>query len=196
MRKLRHRNVLYRPGDIIGTLGSNIGSQWINIATYGIPFWGLSHVAIAAEYEDRLVLFESTTWNDEPCIIQKKLIKGVQAHYIANRIASYDGSMWHYPLLNRLDRYESKKLTNFLLKQIGKSYDYIGAFRAGGEGFSWLESHLHDESLHTLFCSELCAAAHREVNRFATKNAARWNPNNFTRAERNRGTLGTPMRIK
>lgn len=184
-----------REGDLFGYLGKNIGSQWINIVTYGIPFFGLSHIAILAKYQGELVLFESTTWNDKPCIIQNKCVKGVQAHHLAERLIQYDGKIWHYPLSRRIREYESQDLTDFLMKQIGKSYDTIGAFRSGGRGFNWIERHLHKESLHTLFCSELCAAAHREINRFETRDASCWNPNSLVREETYRGTLSKRVRL-
>ena len=35
-----------KAGDIIGFSGDSWISTLVNIATYGIPFWGLSHVGI------------------------------------------------------------------------------------------------------------------------------------------------------
>jgi hypothetical protein len=185
-----------RSGDIMGFLGKNPGSHLINLFTYGLPLNGLSHVGIVADYQGDLVLFESTTWSTEPCLIQGKQIKGVQVHKIIPRIDKYEGRVWHYPLTKPLNLADRQGLTDFLLAQVGKGYDAVGAFRSGGEGFSWLESKLHHEHLTTLFCSEMCAAAHREVNRFQTTNAGRWNPNSFTRAEISRGTLSKPIRFK
>lgn len=188
------KNIL--PGDILGFLGSGLESFIINVGTYGIPGNGLSHVGIAAEYDGRTILFESTTLNDRPCYIQNKLVKGVQAHPIEYRIETYKGKIWHYPLRMKLRGYEKVKLTHYLLTQLGVAYDYAGAGRAGGKLIAHLEGLLRKENLSNLFCSELCAAAHREIERFDTLNASEWNPNSFTREERRRGILVKPVRFK
>ena len=59
-----------KAGDIIGFSGDSWISACVNIATYGIPFWGLSHVGIMGHADDgRLLLFESTQLDDLPCEI-------------------------------------------------------------------------------------------------------------------------------
>lgn len=185
-----------KPGDILGFLGNGLASTIINLGTYGLPFYGLSHVAIAADYEGDVILFESTTLNDRPCYIRKKYVYGVQAHPIPYSIESYPGKIWHYPLIKPLRKYERTRLTEYLVKQLGKDYDYLGAGRAGGKLLAHMESLLRQEELVQLFCSELCAAAHRHIERFDTLNASEWNPNSFTREERRRGILGKPVRLK
>lgn len=184
-----------KPGDIIGFCGHGIESQLINIGTWGIPFWGLSHIGIMARFGDDLLLFESTTLCDEPCYIMKNPIDGVQAHLIENRIKNYKGKIWHYPLLQPLRAHESYILTKFLKKKLGVTYDVLGAVRSGGKLLARLEAYFHPESMANLFCSELCAAAHREIERFDTINVSEWNPNRFVREERRRGILGKPIRL-
>jgi len=59
-----------KAGDIIGFSGDSWISTLVNIATYGIPFWGLSHVGIMGRADDgRLMLFESTQLDGLPCEI-------------------------------------------------------------------------------------------------------------------------------
>lgn len=103
--------------------------------------------------------------------------------------------MWAYPLYRPLFDHEDKRLTEFLMATVGLSYNTIGAFRAGGIGYSWVESQLREDNLHSLFCSEWCAAAHAEIGIFAVDNPGRWNPNLLVRAERHKGILRKPRRM-
>lgn len=185
-----------QPGDIIGFCGDNWMSAGICLVTYGIPFWSLSHVGIMGEYNGRQLLFESTTLDHKPCEITGKLINGSQAHSLDTTVADYTGRIWHYPLVRPLYTHERKRLNQFLLSTIGRPYDMIGAFRSGGAGFSWIESHLREQDLHSLFCSEWCAAAHADIGIFHTDDDSKWNPNALTRAERRAGILRKPKRLK
>jgi len=186
----------FKAGDILGFSGDAWASAGINLGSFGIPFWDLSHIGIVGEHEGRLLLFESTTFNDKPCVILGKKIKGSQAHELADTIADYQGKVWHYPLYRRLFEHERIRLNDFLHETIGHPYDKIGAFRAGGIGFSWLESQLREVDLSALFCSEWTAAAHAEIGIFPNDNGARWNPNHFARTERRMGILRRPGRRK
>ena len=185
--------MLFGPGDLIGFSGRGLVSDLINLATYGIPRYDLSHVAIVETPE---LLIESTTLDSEPCAIQHRCVRGVQAHEISRRVADYDGKVFHYPLSYPLNHYQKTMLLTYLNSLLGTSYDEIGALRAAGAGFSWVESRLHPANLHSIFCSELCAAAHREVGVFRTGNAARWSPNFLVRTERRQGILQSARRLK
>lgn len=204
-----------KPGDIIGFSGDSWMSAMINLTTYGIPYWDLSHVGIVAEYDEmwdgrgreypcceyrprhhELFLFESTFGCLMPCKIQDRVGNGTQAHDIDERIKQYGGKVWHYPLSCALRPLESRRLTAFLLEHLGRDYDAIGAIRAGGVGFSWLESRLRQEDLSSLFCSEYCAGAHKHIDILDVHSASRWSPNLLTRVERRRGILLKPRRMK
>ena len=187
---------MFKAGDILGFSGASLVSDVINLATFGLPRWSISHVGILAEVDDRLLLVESTTLDRLPCAIQHKCVEGVQAHVPADVILAYRGRVWQYPLYRSLYEAESKRLTRFLLSKIGESYDKIGAYRAAGVGFSWLESKLHPENLHSLFCSELDAAAYREIGIMPCENAGRFNPNYLVRSLRRKEILLPPVRLK
>jgi hypothetical protein len=187
---------LVEPGDILGFSGRGLVSDTVNLFTYGIPRWSLSHVAIIGEYEGRLLLFESTTLDRQPCAILGECIHGTQAHEIEDRIKGYDGKVWHYPLTTPLSNEQRRQLTTFLVLTLGTPYDEIGAFRSGGLGFSYLESLLRPSSLHSIFCSEWCAEAHARISVFKTNNVSRYNPNHFVRDERRQGILRRPWRLK
>jgi len=185
-----------KTGDIIGFSGRNWLSTLINCGTYGIPFRSISHVGIIGEHQGEQLLFESTTLSDLPCVIQGQCVRGVQAVRLADRLKLYPGRVWHYPLYRPLYPHEEDRLNGFLLDHIGKDYDYIGALRAGGVGFSWLESLLHQEDLRFIFCSELCAAAHNQIGLLLTANVSRWSPNLFVRYERRQCILRRPRRLR
>jgi hypothetical protein len=183
-------------GDIIGFSGWNWISALINMGSFGIPFWSISHVGIMAEHNGKLLLFESTTLNTVPCEVTGKRISGSQAHPLEHNLQNYNGAIWHYPLYRPLFDHERLRLNEFLVSTIGRPYDAIGAFRSGGAGFSWLESQFREADLHSLFCSEWCAAAHAEIGLFTTDNGSRWSPNHLTRRERRLGILRRPRRLK
>lgn len=196
-----HNNVslngqLPKAGDIIGFSGDHWQSLVINLVTYGIPWWSLSHIGIIGEYKGQPLLFESTTLDDTPCVVRGRGFQGTQAQHLESRLASYRGKVWHYPLYRSLFDHEKSRLNSFLLDTIGIPYDQIGAFRAGGIGYSWLESQLREADLSSLFCSEWCCAAHTAIGLFKTTNVSRYSPNKFVRAERRQELLLSPRRLK
>lgn len=187
---------LVRPGSIIGFSGRNLDSDIINIMTGGCPRWGLSHVGIMCPHpEYGMLLYEATTLNNAPCVIQKKMFSGAQAQYPDVKIFTYPGRVWLYNLHRQLRPYQVNRLSNFLNSMVGTPYDMVGALRSGGHLFNWLESRLHTENLHRIFCSEMTAAAYRDLGIFGTKNVSRWNPNKFVRACNDRCLLTQPLRI-
>lgn len=185
-----------KPGDIIGFSGQHWKSAAISFLTYGIPYWSLSHVGIVGEHDGRLLFFESTENYPKPCEILGKCINGTQAHDLDTVIADYIGRVWHYSIYRPLFEHERERLSGFLHATLGIPYDTIGAFRAGGLGYSWLEARFSYQDLSSLFCSEWCAAAHAEVGVFSTDNVSRWNPSLFVRTERRAGILQKPRRLK
>jgi hypothetical protein len=186
-----------KAGDVIGFSGNSWISGLINIGTYGIPGWGISHVGIMAHADDgRLLLFESTTLENMPCEISGECFNGTQAHDLDKVLKVYDGKVWHYPLYRPLYESEAKRLTKFLMATIHTPYDAMGAFRSAGVGLSWVESLFHPENLHSIFCSEWVAAAYANIGLVPTANAARWNPNHLVRHLRGAEILRNPRRLK
>jgi hypothetical protein len=189
------------PGDIIAFSGANFVSDFLNVVTYGIPRFSISHVAIVADYgvaEMRSqLIFESTTINSSPCEIRGIATRGAQAQFLNTRLLSYEGVIWHYPLIKSLSEAESETLTGYLVPMLGTPYGEVAAFRSGGLGFSWLEQKIHGPAnLSSIFCSEWVAGAHKAVGILATDNIGKWNPNRLIRHERHYGILGSPTRLK
>jgi hypothetical protein len=187
-----------KAGDIIGFSGKSWLSAAINIGTYGIPFWHISHVGIMGHVSDgRLLIFESTSLNDdEPCEVTGRPIIGTQAHSLERILELYRGRAWHYPHYRPLYPWEDERLTEFLMDTIGTPYDLMGAFRAGGIGLSWIESLFREQDLTTIFCSEWVAAAYAYVGLHPTDNVSRWNPNRLVRHLRWDGIICKPRRLK
>jgi len=191
------------PGDIVGFSGDHWLSTAINLATYGIPWWDLSHVGIIGEYTfpdtsvpERL-LFESTmAASTLPCAITGQLFSGTQAFHIGPRLQEYQGRIWHYPLCRPLYDFERARLNKFLLDTLHTPYDKMGAFRSAGVGLSWVESLFREQDLASIYCSEWCCAAHTYVGLFRTDSVSRWSPNHFVRTERREHILQKRRRLK
>lgn len=81
----------YKIGDVVAFSGFGRKSLFVNLVTYGFPWWHASHVGIIGEHNGELLLFESTTLSDVPCVIQGKPFKGVQAVRLKDRVATYRG---------------------------------------------------------------------------------------------------------
>lgn len=174
-----------KAGDVIGFSGRNPMSDGINIATFGIPRWGISHVGIISG--DRLNgdrLFESTSE------------KGVHSRPLRAAIGAYDGRVWAYTLIRPLYLHEYARMTNRLATFRGSDYDVRGALQSGGRVWSWVQAALRGEDLTSLFCSEFGAEVLSYIGLFPTSNASRWNPNHFVRKLRRLGIVNPPRRLK
>lgn len=186
----------FKPGDLIGFSSYDLSGLVINLGSLGVPFFGISHIGIIADCMGSLRLYESTTLCKLPCLVQKKPVSGAQVHNIDSRIRDFNGKVYHIPLKDELSKLESIKLKSYLLKDIGKPYDMLGAGASGGWLLQKIRRYLKPEDLNNLFCSEWCAAGHNHVKRFHTGNASKWNPNSLYRAERKRGVVSKRIRIK
>jgi hypothetical protein len=185
-----------QPGTLLGFSGACGLSDIINVVTLGVPRWGLSHVGIMAEHRGELLLFESTTLDSRPCVIQQKLFNGTQAHRLDDVLTNYKGRVWAHPLSRPLYSFESQRLSDFLVGTIGVPYDQEGAMRSAGIGLSWVESLFRPEDLHTIFCSEWLAKAYCEIGLLLTDDASRWNPNRLARRLRRNHVVLKPRRLK
>lgn len=165
----------FLPGDQLYFLGEDETSRAIawKTASWGQRLVGpkFSHVAICGEiHHGQLVfnthcgvlLFESTTLCDLRCTLTGKSVKGVQAHDPQTRIDAYRGQVWRLRLTDPLAAEESRKLTTFLLSEIGKPYDYRRALRLAGRHFD-AESMMPTPNAR--FCSELNAIGLKRVDR-------------------------------
>ena len=190
-------------GDLLFFLGDDELSQAIawKTATWAQWLFGLSfsHVGICASVgpsmivqgaTDGVLLFESTTLCELPCIFAKTKVSGVQAHLPQQRIDAYPGKVWRMRLTEPLDGEESGKLTGFLTDKLGRPYDAERAALLAGRRFVYDFQGLaptHD----SLFCSELVSAACKRVDRIVPRgiDPESYSPNLLARAALHSGEV-------
>lgn len=187
------RNTVFYPGDVIGFSRRDCLGWGINLATWGVPGWGLSHVAIVASHPEGClpVLFESTMMAPTPCIIAKRMVSGVQCHEIRQRIKAYPGRVWLYPRAQRLSNVVDILLCEWLMGKLGTAYDVAGAMRSRRPPW-WARK----EDLLSLFCSELIAASPIIRLLLGEGNASSWSPNRLARVLVRRNLYNKPIRLK
>lgn len=183
---------MWQPGDIVAFQTPGFTSAMIRAVTFG----SVSHVGIVCDHEGGLALYESTTLaaGSTPCIVQGKPVKGVQVHWV-HEITQRPGKVWRYPIAQPLSDVERRRLKIFLASQIGKTYDYRGALESGPRLLRWASWLWKTESLDSVFCSELCAAAYHRLLRFDIRTASVYNPNNMLRRMLRRGSILEPERV-
>lgn len=193
----RMRTQPHRPGDLLGFSHCSASGVIVNLGTFGVPFYGLSHVAIVAHHPDtgRPVLFESLESENGPCLIQNAVVTGVQCQPIRQRIARYRGHVWSMPLAEPLNDEESERLTAKATLYIGRQYDYVGAKRS--RGLTLFEKALYRApDLTSLFCSEYVADLLMTSDRLSPCNVSRMNPNRLYRRMKGEGRFGQIVREK
>lgn len=177
-----------KPGDVFGFSGRNWLSTGINVSTFGIPLWGISHVGIAG-YDAASGwlgqhLYESVGEGGVRCVSLKKAMW------------DYDGRVWLYRLSRQLYLHEMTRLMGSLRAAVGREYDVRGAMRAGGAIFALIQAAIRGEDLTSLFCSELVAEQLSHIGYFPTANSSRWSPNHLVRKLRRMGLVNRPVRLK
>ena len=178
-----------KQGDLIAFSGWNLSGLVINLGTFGIPFYGFSHIGIVAAWNGNLRLFESTTLCKQPCLIQNSQVSGAQCHDIDTRISGYRGIIWKISLRIPLRIWQKGALAAYLHRDVGRSYDMLGAERSGGFLWQAFNRFLRPEDLNNLFCSEWVAASLRSIDVFRTANASAFNPNYLYRELRRRNIV-------
>jgi len=190
-------NRKFQPGDLIGFSGRELVSRAIKALTVAPCFWlrphwrSISHIGICAEYHGRVLLFESTTLTDLPCIIRGVKTAGVQAHLPDERIDGYHGFVFRARLskLDRLFRPDSTKLTGCLLEFLGAPYDMLGAILSGTP---WPT----DSRQATVFCDDLCALMLRKLGRLQVGNSKSYSPASLLREVVRTGVYQKPERVR
>ena len=182
----------FQAGDILACYGGGWQSSVIRWAT-----WGPSHVGIVApispDAPNNLVVFESTTLCNHPCVITGRKWNGVQAQRIQDRIDDYSGKVQRFSLMPAWDLStdEAKFLSHILTKHhVGIPYDTSEAVISGTRVFKWSSFLPYPNG--NLFCSELVAFCLMRMCRMAQDNPARYNPASLLRRLRREGKYGPP----
>ena len=201
-RPLRLHGIL--PGDLIGFAACTPLAVAIRACTCG----GINHVGIVTAWPPRdltdhprpsrqfpPVLCESTANPCGPCVSQGIEVRGVQVHFLRQRILSHAGRVYHYPLAERLTERQQDILQEFCESHLGTEYDYHGAADARHTLIAALVRAVRGEDLDEVFCSEWAAACYRELG-LLDANPSRFSPSRLVRYQRRAGVLGKPRRVK
>lgn len=187
-----------RPGDLISTSGTGLGSAFINVVTAGVPGWCASHIGIVSQYDRENLLFESTSAlpKTELCAIRGVPTSGVQAHTL-DSVMERPGRIWLHRLHRRLYHDEEIRLTLYLVDLIGRKYDFLGAGRSGTGGplLRYVLSYAKPGDLSQIYCSELVSSALNDIGIWSkTENSIA--PNSLIYALRLRGLIFRRERLK
>ena len=141
-----------RTGDVIGFSGKGRASNIIKAGT----FCDISHVGMVYKtLGDRVVIMESTSLNDIADCETGEFIKGVQKQYLSDRLDTYDGQVYWYPLNKPIEN--DIAMIGWLADVHGKKvpYDTVQAI------CSALDILVPDnkEDFTRLFCSEMVCRA-------------------------------------
>ncbi len=169
----------FKSGDIIAFSGRNFLSDIINIGTYGIPRWSISHVGIAVR--------EFSFLEALPVGVRESCLDDIE---------QYNGRVWIYPLYRKLYKHEEKRLLKLLYDAVGIPYDKLGAGRSAGFLFASIQALFRGQDLSTFFCSELIANKLSEIGIHPVTNASKWNPNRLVRDLRRDRVVCKPIRLK
>lgn len=167
-------------GDLIFVSSKGAVSDLINLATWGLPRVGFSHVMLVGDRHGYPVIFESTSFNRPPCLIQGRAVRGVQCHNLED-VIERGSKMYLCSLRSELYREQENRYNGYLRGRIGRDYDFIGAGLSGGILLKYLASWGCKESNHTMFCSELAAEAAVITGIWNQRHYSRWSPNSLYR---------------
>lgn len=186
-------------GGLVGFSGNDWASVLINAATRGWPFppavlRGLSHVGVIGANPS--TLWESVNEPTGLCRYCEQRHSGLQAVPLEQRLAECTGSVWYYPLTNRLDKAEVRAFSLFMAERHATPYDYLGAIQSRDLPIGRGVRRFLSEDLSELFCSEMVAGVWRAMGLWQPPNVSAWNPNRLARTALSTGLVSRPMRLK
>lgn len=156
----------FRTGDLVAFGGKSRISRGIKSFTKS----KVSHVALMlrepliAALGDTVFIAESTIETTLPDALHGEILKGVQIHRLSQRLDTYDGEAWWWPLPHRHHRWPGKeRMIAWLLQTHAKRVKY-DAWQAIGAGVDFWDAFgvRNERDFSTLFCSELVLAALQE----------------------------------
>ncbi|MBX3438719.1 MAG: hypothetical protein KF861_14590 [Planctomycetaceae bacterium] len=183
----------FQPGDIAACYGVDWTSCLIRCGTASVwgprgLKWPPSHVAVCCRHEGRSLWIESTSLCRHPCLLQSRLIAGVQAQHPEDRIRDYVQSggrvdLYRLTDVNQLTAGESRLLTDVLIDHFIRRrvrYDVSGALLSATRVLQ-LTRLFPGADLNRLFCSELVAAVMMRLGRMNHANPTRFHPGRLMR---------------
>jgi hypothetical protein len=144
-----------KTGDLIAFSGKSLVANTIKSFTDS----DISHVGIVYRADGgRVQLMESTSLSNQKDIKHNDYIKGVQLHYLSERIEKYNGEVYLKRILKPIPN--EKEMLEWLSVKHSKRtpYDYLQAFGAGVDTFDFIGLR-NEPDFSSLFCSEMVAKA-------------------------------------
>lgn len=188
IRDLRYQ--LCRPrmkhGDVIAFSGKSRLSELIKWRTRS-PY---SHVGLVLRWSlgngfgDTVMLIESTTLTDLPDAVHGEIIKGVQIHRLAERLAGYQGRVWWSELKQPIAP-EKLDAADQWLRTTHERRTQYDSLQAIGSGIDWWDrlGFTNDPDFSTLFCSELVGRYHQIAGLWPeNENMSEKDPNDIVEA--------------
>ena len=168
---------MFKTGDLILFKGNGVFSKIIT----ALPGSDYSHVGMYVEYDNQPCVFESTSQGGLPDIITGELIKGVQLVPFEERVQSYDGEVFHRPIIGDRPRMLDHILGVMIERHHGKPYEKSKRELANAELDLPLPWELNKEDDSSLFCSETAAIVLRAMGimRETTKPSNEFTPSDF-----------------
>lgn len=155
-----------KTGDLLAFSGKGAVSDLIKWKTNS----EISHVGIvfstnfsdSRDNNNSVLMIESTSLLSGKDALNNELIKGVQMHFLSNRIQTYNGDIHWYPLKNELAQSKKAAMIQWLKKKHTQKtpYDKIQAIGAGIDSLDFL-GFSNEPDFNSLFCSELVAKAYQ-----------------------------------
>ena len=151
-----------KTGDVIAFSGKGRISNLIKLVTQS-PY---SHVGmvIRTNMEEGLgesvLLVESTTLNTVADAFSGKRVKGVQMHWLSQRLRNYPGEAYWLPLKEAVLQEKIPSMLHWL-RTIHKNHVAYDSLQAVGSALDVIDIFglRNKRGYHTLFCSELVARA-------------------------------------
>lgn len=157
----------FKAGDLLFFSGRGWLAWGIKRGT--LPWLGWSHVGLVVSFtkpspmatylgtcDETTYLVDATTLDNEPCVITGKT-SGCRARSIPWRIKAYQddgGEVYHFPIKHSLDASVRRTLEHYARKQLGKEYDWLGAWRCRTTPIAMLFRWLFPDNRAALYCAE------------------------------------------
>lgn len=149
-----------KTGDLVLFKGNGLFSKLIMAA----PGAKYSHVGMFVYHPTHgLCVFESTSIGVEPDLITGDLINGVQLTKFKDRVKSYDGKVFHRPILGNRSNFQYHALRTIMHKYHGRPYEKSKRELINAELDLPLPWELNKEDDTSLFCSETMVIALRAM---------------------------------
>lgn len=195
-------NAKFKPGDVLAFSGNGWQSAMIRALSVSPRYWfrdcpeNSTHVEICSILPKRLyraggtLTIGSTTFNNDPCVVAGKRVRGVQAHRPEERVAAYDGSVWRLrPAPGQWSDGDTWRLMWFVQFWLGKKYDMRGALTA-------VLPFPEPPDAQRAFCSRFDATALMRLGKYPITNPSRVTPSEMVRTLVDTGIYYHPVRLK